>query len=478
MSSGQNKKVNSIAKKLSRFVRRKKLSLYTFTNLLLVVACLTVYILSMEYAECGYLSAGDARIIEINHDAWAQFKDGRRAITNNRDIGGIAGTGLGRAVVGAGAVVDYYLRNYEKLDNVLVYRKCINVSNPDPNKYKIIASNDMYSTIVEFELPILMEIFAGLLVLIVLKLVQRLFSLISIGFEKRRIRRILRPIDEVAARADELTRLEFDETKYHNLEERIAGLEPDDSLPVTEGDGELESLENAINNLLMRMRESNRQQARFVNDASHELRTPIAVIEGYANMLARWGREDEKVLDESIQAIRHESAHMKYLVEQLLFLARGDSGKTVLKPEDISLTDMMREIYEESLMIDENHVYRFNCAEDEDIHLTCDPTLIKQAVRILVDNAAKYTKEKDEIILSVGNDAEGHPYLQVQDTGIGMAESDVSHMFERFYRSDEVRSFKGTGLGLSIAKWIIDKHSGHFEVTSREGIGTRIRVVL
>ena len=66
----------------------------------------------------------------------------------------------------------------------------------------------------------------------------------------------------------------------------------------------------------------------------------------------------------------------------------------------------------------------------------------------------------------------------VQDTGIGMNNSDVKHMFERFYRSDEVRSYKGTGLGLSIAKWIVDKHKGYFEILSREGLGTRIRIIL
>ncbi|MBO7401843.1 MAG: HAMP domain-containing histidine kinase, partial [Lachnospiraceae bacterium] len=215
---------------------------------------------------------------------------------------------------------------------------------------------------------------------------------------------------------------------------------------------------------------------RFVNDASHELRTPIAVIEGYSNMLARWGREDEKVLDESINAIKNESAHMKYLVEQLLFLARGDSGKTVLHPENLNLCDMMREIYEESLMIDEKHIYRYQESETP-VLAQCDPTLMKQAVRILVDNAAKYTNEGDEILLSQGVQ-NGIPYLQVQDTGIGMEENDVAHMFERFYRADDARTYKGTGLGLSIAKWIIDKHRGHFEVTSRPGLGTRIRIVL
>ena len=232
-----------------------------------------------------------------------------------------------------------------------------------------------------------------------------------------------------------------------------------------------------MNNLLIHMRESYQQQARFVNDASHELRTPIAVIQGYANMLSRWGREDEKVLDESITAIQHESDHMKYLVEQLLFLARGDSGRTVLQREQVSLSALMQEIYEESFMIDETHPYRLKKAQEE-ITIDADLALLKQAVRILVDNAAKYTKAGDEIYLSYGYTENGRPYIQIQDTGIGMEEADVAHMFERFYRADDARSYQGTGLGLSIAKWIVDKHRGHFEILSRTELGTRIKVIL
>lgn len=324
------------------------------------------------------------------------------------------------------------------------------------------------------------EIFPlGLVALVpaVLLFLLRLFNiLLTWRKDSRKIRRILSPINELALRAEELSKIGYSEEKYHMLEDAITHIDPEQMQTLSLGDSDLAGVETAMNNLLLRMRESYMQQARFVNDASHELRTPIAIIEGYANMLDRWGMEDEKVLAESISAIKNESAHMKHLVEQLLFLARGDSGRTTLQMEEVSLCDLMQEIYEESLMIDESHPYRYN-KPGTDIMVTADTGMLKQAVRILVDNAAKYTNEHDEIILSVGMDA-GHPYLQVQDTGIGMEESDIDHMFERFYRSDEVRKYKGTGLGLSISKWIVDKHKGHFEVTSRQGLGTRIRIVL
>lgn len=295
--------------------------------------------------------------------------------------------------------------------------------------------------------------------------------------EEKKIRRILAPINEIALKADELSKMTFSEEKYQQIEDAISSLQPNEQEILSFGDADLMGIEAAMNNLLMRMRDSYKQQARFVNDASHELRTPIAVIQGYANMLARWGSRDEKVLNESIEAIQHESDHMKYLVEQLLFLARGDSGKTRLTFQAVSLNNLVKEIYEESLMIDENHPYRFSRAEEE-ISVKADAALLKQAVRILVDNGAKYTHKGDEIVLSFGKNPEGLPYIQVQDTGIGMEEADVAHMFDRFYRADEARTYQGTGLGLSIAKWIVDKHGGYFEILSRTGLGTRVRIVL
>ena len=306
---------------------------------------------------------------------------------------------------------------------------------------------------------------------------QMMNLLLSHYGDYRKIRKTLKPLDDLALKADEISRLTFDEQKFHRIEDAITHMSPEDEKSLSLGDEDLMGIEQAMNNLIKRMHDTYNQQARFVNDASHELRTPIAVIEGYANMLDRWGKEDEAVLDESIAAIKNESSHMKYLVEQLLFLARGDSGKNVMKFADMSRNDTMREIYEESLMIDEAHPYRF-AESEENIHINGDASMLKQAVRILVDNAAKYTEKGDEIKLSVGRNEEGRPYLQVQDSGIGMAEADVQHMFERFYRSDEVRKTQGTGLGLSISKWIVDRHKGHFEILSRTELGTRIRIVL
>ncbi len=297
--------------------------------------------------------------------------------------------------------------------------------------------------------------------------------------ETYRVRVRLRPLQEFADAAMRLSEIDSEaDRRFHMLENAIDSLSPveEDQMLAT-GDAELAGLETAVNKLMIRMRDSYRQQARFVSDASHELRTPIAVIRGYADMLDRWGKTDETVLEESIQAIKSESESMQHLVEQLLFLARGDSGRTPLNVAEFDLSSMMQEVFEESEMIDKNHEYRFEGGGK--IPVKGDVSLLKQAARILIENASKYTPEGGEIILraQVKN---GRPAFSVQDSGIGISEAALPHVFERFYRADDSRSKQtgGSGLGLAIAKWIIDRHGGRFDIVSRQDIGTRITVIL
>ncbi|MGM9974154.1 MAG: sensor histidine kinase [Clostridiaceae bacterium] len=316
-------------------------------------------------------------------------------------------------------------------------------------------------------------------IMIVIGIVEGVSLLEQIIFGTAKIRKSLKPLDEIAEAASRLSNMDFDEEKFHSLEDAISKISPaasDERIHID--DSELKGLEDAINKLLDRMRDSYRQQARFVSDASHELRTPISVIQGYANMLDRWGKNDESVLEESIEAIKVEAENMKTLVEQLLFLARGINGKTQLTLKEFSLNDMLREVLEESKMIDNNHLY--NLIDYDNITVYGDMGLLKQTSRILIENAAKYTETGEAITLRVGKNEKGEPYFSVQDNGIGMDEKDVPHIFERFFRADTARVRKngGTGLGLSIAKWIVDSHKGYFSVLSRKEIGTRITVFL
>ena len=294
----------------------------------------------------------------------------------------------------------------------------------------------------------------------------------------RSARRLLKPLNRMAETAQRLTdaasaRPAMDEARFHDLEHAIEQIDIGDKLST--GDKDLKGLEDAINDLLARMHAAYRQQAQFVSDASHELRTPIAVIQGYARMLDRWGKEDPQVLEESIAAIKTESDHMKVLVEQLLFLARGDNGRQPLNPEPMDLSEMIAEVLEEYRMIDPDHEWRQGRLDAAPV--CADPALIKQAARVLIDNAKRYTPAGGPIRLSAGTTG-GQAWFEVQDNGIGISAEDVPHIFDCFFQADPARQRGGTGLGLSIAQWIVERHGGCFEVTSRPDIGTRIRVLL
>lgn len=317
--------------------------------------------------------------------------------------------------------------------------------------------------------------FSVLLALELLTLISRAFK------DTRLVRRTLKPISELTEAAQTLNKAgaSLDIRNMEALAGKLEGINAsklDTRIQINETQDELKSLAKAINSMLDRINESYRAQVRFVSDASHELRTPISVIQGYANLLDRWGKRDEKTLQESINAIKEETANMKELVEQLLFLARGDNNTIALQIEEIRLKDLVGEVVSETQMIDSAHEYE---AKLTDASIFVDKGLIKQALRILVDNSIKYTEPGGHIVISAGFDGD-FARLAVQDDGIGIEPEAVPNIFDRFYRTDEsrARATGGAGLGLSIAKWIAARHGGHMEVLSREGIGTRISILL
>ncbi len=315
---------------------------------------------------------------------------------------------------------------------------------------------------------------------VILLVVQGLSLLSNLFRNAGTIRRTLRPIQDLAATAARLNSMthmsrqelealagELDKINATHLDSRI-------DLPGTQK--ELQSLAAAINGMLDRVNAAYQSQMRFVSDASHELRTPIAVIQGYANLLSRWGKDDPAVLQESIEAIRSEADSMKELVEQLLFLARGDNDTVHMEKEVLELTALAAEVAREMEMIDQNHEFATHWTGA--VYVYADSGLMKQALRILVDNSIKYSPDGGTITLSVEGDG-SMARISVQDQGQGMNAQALPHIFERFYRTDESRARQtgGTGLGLAIARWIVERHEGHIEVWSFEGVGTRMTLV-
>ena len=331
--------------------------------------------------------------------------------------------------------------------------------------------------------------------MVLVVLCQILLSLITSAVDRHAVRSILKPIDDVAMLAERLsseTRAKSAQAETQAAEKSVeagrfrdieTALDHIDDLSgdvrISVRDSELSGLEAAVNNMLKRLAASQKKQIRFVDDASHELRTPIAVIQGYAHMLERWGKDDPAVMDEAIEAIETETAHMKTLVDQLLFLARGDMDRLVLAQERIDAAGLMRELHEEYEMIDADHEYVCPIPEDAaPLYVVGDVTMLKQALRVLLDNAGKYTPKKGTITLQAQRDG-SEIRCSVADNGVGIPSDDLPRIFDRFFRGATARSgTQGSGLGLSIAKWIVDTSGGRIDVVSAPELGTKMTIVL
>lgn len=280
-------------------------------------------------------------------------------------------------------------------------------------------------------------------------------------FGKKSDRTLLEPIFEMSETANRLT--------VNNLGSRRLNVEGTKN--------ELKDLAVVINNMLDRLEISYESQKQFVSDASHELRTPIAVIQGYANLLNRWGTSNEEVMLESIDAINNEAKAMQDLVEKLLFLSRHDKKTLKLDKQRFNMCDVVEEMVKETKLVVKDRVIEASILQDVEVY--GDKQALKQAIRIFIDNAVKYSEEGDTIKITCQDD-DGDCVINVSDTGMGMTRKDVEHIFERFYRSDQVRGAKigGHGLGLSIAKLIVLGHTGKIKVRSQLTKGTTFTITL
>ena len=297
-----------------------------------------------------------------------------------------------------------------------------------------------------------------LVVLLVLFNMAAILLCISVG--SKASRNLVKPLDEMT-----------------KIVQQINGEAMDRRLNVKGMHDELKELALTFNEMLERIELAYETQNRFTSDASHELRTPIAVIQGYVNMLDRWGKADSEVLEESIEAIKSEANNMKRLTEKLLLLAKADKGILEMSFEEFSLKDLIDEITKETVMIDSNHDIT-NEINSVDLILGDRPSL-KQALRIFVDNAVKYTPEGGRIAINAYERKKG-VYIEISDNGIGISEEDMKQVFNRFYRADPSRTKAsgGHGLGLSIAKWIIKEHKGELEIKSEVNKGTVVTIFL
>ncbi len=270
----------------------------------------------------------------------------------------------------------------------------------------------------------------------------------------------LRPLDQVTQAALQIS-------KADDLSTRVSLTGPPE--------GEVGQLVVAINATLERLENLFEAQRRFLADVSHELRTPLTALRGNLDLI----RRVEKVNSESLEAVSSEVDRMTRMVRDLLLLAQAESGKLPLGREQIELDTLLLEMYQEAKILGQGRV-GIKLGHEDQVRVVGDRDRLKQVLLNLVDNAIRHTPDGGVVRLGLSK-VEDWARITVSDTGPGIPQEELPHIFERFYRVDRSRARNekgGAGLGLSIAHWIIRNHGGRIEVASQMGVGTTFSVWL
>ena len=234
---------------------------------------------------------------------------------------------------------------------------------------------------------------------------------------------------------------------------------------------EFSILQKSFKNMLIRLKEQSQLQIDFVNNASHELKTPIFVIKGYIDMLNDWGKNDKEVLDEGLIVLKKEIQNMQELTEKLLFLAK--SKNLIAEKNNINLDNVLKEVIDNLSFAYPKQKINYISSE---IFIDSDIALLKLLFKNLIENAIKYGKDNP---INIELKKEKKVKLIIEDFGVGISEKALPHIFERFYREDEARNreIKSYGLGLSIVKEIITLLDIDIQIESQIDKGTKITLL-
>lgn len=235
---------------------------------------------------------------------------------------------------------------------------------------------------------------------------------------------------------------------------------------------EFNNVMSSYENMLKRLKEQTDAQIDFVNNASHELKTPIFIINGYINLIRRWGINNKEISKEAIDSIAEETQNMSSLVQKLLFLAKDNVSELELKK--FSICEIINSIINELKIVYPNQKIIFS---SKDFFVESDYHLIKQLFFNLIENAIKYGKGKDINIEIIYNK---NISVIIKDKGEGISEENLKHIYDKFFRADKSRSrnMGSHGLGLSIVKKIVNILNIDIDIKSNLGVGTSVIVTL
>jgi len=241
----------------------------------------------------------------------------------------------------------------------------------------------------------------------------------------------------------------------------------------------LQRLSETLNGMLGRLEDAFKKITQFTADASHELRTPVAVMRTRAELSLRKARSADEYRD-VIAEVLTELEKTSALIEQLMFLARADSGAEMLHFSPTNVAEVLREAcHQGSALAEAKQVDFEEKISSDSMWIEGDASSLRRLFLILIDNAVKYTPSNGQVEVSLHR-SNGFAVAEVRDTGIGIAETDLPNVFERFYRADKARTREsgGVGLGLSIGRWITEVHDGKIEVQSSPGHGSKFQITL
>ncbi|MCL5074667.1 MAG: ATP-binding protein [Chloroflexi bacterium] len=225
-----------------------------------------------------------------------------------------------------------------------------------------------------------------------------------------------------------------------------------------------------FNEMLASLESAYAAQRRFVADASHELRAPLTTIRGNLDLLKRVGQMPPEEQARAIDDARQEVERLSRLVSDLLSIAQADAGQR-LDVQPVELDVLVMDVHRQALSMTSD--VQISISDLEPIMVSGDRDRLRQLLLIFVDNALRYTPAGGRVSISLSRQGDW-AVLGVQDTGIGIEEEDLPHIFDRFYRADRARARDpgGSGLGLSIARWIVEEHGGEIDVWSKPGQGS------
>lgn len=250
-------------------------------------------------------------------------------------------------------------------------------------------------------------------------------------------------------------------------------------LSVPNSRDELARLAGTLNEMLERLECAFQRVTRFTADASHELRSPVTVMRTSAELALRKTRSEDEYR-EALTQILHEAEKVSQLIEQLLTLARADSGSSALPMNSTDLGEMLHNACSHAgHLASTKGVTLSERLPERSIQVHGDPASLERLFLILLDNAVKYTPAGGRIDVQLSTD-NGSAVAEVRDSGIGIQPEDIPHIFDRFYRADRVRSREsgGAGLGLAIGRWIAEAHGGEIRIQSEFSKGSTFQVRL